>query len=40
MLFTSEVGDRITYHYKRDKVPGFGALAYIQREPKELALVL
>lgn len=32
------VGDRIVYHYRRDSVPGYGELAYIEREPKAIAL--
>ncbi|TLX16027.1 hypothetical protein [Rhizobium sp. MHM7A] len=32
------VGDKVTYHYKRDVIPGFGKLAYIEREPKTPAL--
>ncbi|NTF17628.1 hypothetical protein G6L37_04395 [Agrobacterium rubi] len=28
------VGDKVMYHYKRDQVPGFGQLAFIEREPK------
>lgn len=32
------VGDEIVYHYKRDRIPSTGTLAYIEREPKELSL--
>lgn len=28
------VGDTVTYHYERDRLPGFGELAFIEREPK------
>lgn len=33
-------GDRVVYHYRRDIVPGYGELAYIEREPKALAYAL
>lgn len=32
------VGDKVTYHYQRDTIPGYGQLAYIEREPKAPAL--
>jgi hypothetical protein len=35
-----EVGKQIKYHYKRDEIPGFGQLAFIEREPKQPALKL
>lgn len=35
-----EVGERVAFHFKRNRIPGFGSLAFIEREPKVPALTM
>lgn len=35
-----EVRERVAFHFKRDRIPGFGSLAFIEREPKAPALTI
>jgi hypothetical protein len=35
-----EAGERVAFHFKRDRIPGFGSLAFVEREPKAPALAM